>query len=324
MRYSEKENFNRVVRWDHPSHVCWRPPSKGVVYHGAWPASVRPSPDATQWQDIWGVTWTDADGEVFPTGPAIPSIDALGDLEVPDSHAPERMAAARAHALEIDRDEFFLTVNHPYFLYEKGFNILGGEEFLAALAGSPDKAHEFLDLLAGFDLAMAEQYVELQPDHVNLSDDYGMQDRLAVSPTMWREFFKPRLKRVVDFYRDALGDEATISLHSCGHVMPILEDLIEIGFDVLHPIQTTANDLAEARRITSKRLTLCGCIDGQQVLPFGTPDDVRREVFSKLDLLWEDGGYLPGPEKMLGVSPANKEAMEHAFEDWSRQNVEAR
>jgi hypothetical protein len=177
-------------------------------------------------------------------------------------------------------------------------------------------------MIIDFELGIAEQYVRYGPDGVSLSDDYGHQDRLAMSPACWREFFKPRIKRVVDFYRDRLGPQIHVSLHSCGHVMPILEDLMEIGISILHPVQSTANDLAEVRRRTSGRLTLAGCICGQRVLPFGTPQDVRQEVLDKLDLLWENGGYLPMPEKTLGVSRENLDAMESAIREWSRTNVE--
>lgn len=142
-----------------------------------------------------------------------------------------------------------------------------------------------------------------------------------MSPECWREFFKPCLKRIIDFYRSSLGGNVRFLLHSCGHVMPILEDLIEIGVDILHPVQSRANDLPEMRRRTAGRLTLCGAIDGQQVLPFGTVADVRREVFSKLDMLWEDGGYLPCPEKELGVSRENLDAMTQAIREWSDANV---
>jgi len=322
MRYSEKGNFLRVIRWDGPSHVCSPPPVRSVSYDGAWPADCRPSPDAKQWRDLWGVTWTDLDGEVFPTGPAVGSIDELERLRPPDPHDPARMAKLHQALAAIDRDACFVSVNHPYFLYEKGFNLLGAEEFLVSFVADPPAAHRLLDTIVDFELGIAAEYVKLRPDHVNLSDDYGMQDRLAVSPAMWREFFKPRLRRVIDFYRGALGPETVVSLHSCGHVMPILEDLIEIGVNILNPVQSTANDLREMRRITSRRLVLCGGIDGQRVLPLGTPEDVRREVLAKMDLLWESGGYLPMAEKLLAVPDANRRAMEQAIRDWGREHVE--
>lgn len=75
------------------------------------------------------------------------------------------------------------------------------------------------------------------------------------------------------------------------------------------------------RRRTSKRLVLAGGICGQNVLPNGTPDDVRREVFAKLDLLWEDGGYVPFAEKNVGVPKQNMDAMHQAIADWERQNL---
>ncbi len=323
MRHAEKENFVRVIRRDHPSHVCFPPPSTGICYPGAWPGDSRPSPECREWQDLWGVTWIDADGEVFPARPAITSYDRADELAAPNPHAPAIREALARQAAAIDREAFFVSCNHPYFLYEKGFNILGAEEFLCLLAADEEAAGRFLDTLLDFELGVAAEYVRHRPDHVNTSDDYGMQDRLAISPEAWRRLFKPRLRRLYDFYRAELGPDVVISHHSCGHVMPILEDFIDLGLTILNPLQTTANDLAEAARITRGRLVIAGAIDGQQILPFGTPRDVRREVFAKMDLFWDGGGYLPMAEKMLGVPEANRIAMEEAIRDWSRTHVEA-
>lgn len=322
MRYGDKENFTRTIRFDNPSHVPYPVPSRGIGYRGCSPSSSRPSPHTTEWRDIWGVGWTDAHGEAFPTEPAITSFEQIDDYTAPDPHEPGRFDDARTQAAQIDRDQYFVAVNHSYFMYERGFSILGPEQFLMLLLADPERAHRLLDTFLAFELGIAEEYAGLKPDHVNISDDYGMQDRLAVGVETWREFFKPHLKHMVDFYHDALGDDVVISLHSCGHVMPILEDLIEIGIDILNPVQSTANDLVALRRITSGRLALAGAIDGQHVLPSGTPDEVRDEVRHKLALLWDNGGYLPMPEKMLGVSDENRRAMDEAICEWSRRNVE--
>jgi uroporphyrinogen decarboxylase len=246
----------------------------------------------------------------------------VDQIEPPDPDRPDRLQAAQEIAREVDRSHWFLAVNHPYFLYEKAINILGPAEFACAMILEPHNAHALLDKIIEFELGIARRYAKLQPDHVNLMDDYGHQDRPAMSPHCWREFFKPRIRRVIDFYRDHLGPGVVISQHSCGHVMPFLRDMVELGVQVLHPLQSTANDLREARRITSGRLTIAGAIDGQQVLPLGTPEAVRREVFCKLDMLWEGGGYLPIPEKTLGVPPENLQAMEQAIRDWSRTHIE--
>ncbi|MGD2174861.1 MAG: uroporphyrinogen decarboxylase family protein [Candidatus Brocadiaceae bacterium] len=321
--YAEKENFLRVLRRDDPSHVCHPPPSKGASYVGAWPAHSRPSPEATSWRDEWGVLWEVRDGEVFPVGPAVPSCEQVDELEPPDPRAPGRMEPLEQVARTLDRSRYFLSSVHPYFLYEKAINILGPAEFGVCMLAEPDAAHRLLDAILEFELGIAEQYLDRGVEGVTFSDDYGHQDRLAMSPECWRTFIKPRLARAIAFYRDRLGPDAPIGLHSCGHVMPILEDLMEIGLDILHPVQSTANDLAEVRVITTGHMTLAGGIDGQRILPLGTPDDVREEVYRKMDLLWENGGYLPMAEKKHGVPPENVEATERAIRDWSRLNVEA-
>lgn len=314
--YGPKQNFLDVVRWNDPQKVYTAGAVAMVTYFGAAPTDNRPAPDVREWQDHWGATWTDADGEVFPTGPAIPSVDALDELPRPDFPAMEGFARTRERIAAVDRDERLLCVMHPYFLYEKALNLLGGEEFLTAIALKPERMHAFLDHVLEVELGNAAAFAAFRPDCVTTMDDYGMQDRLAVSPDMWREFFKPRLKRLIDHYKALVGPDVIFEHHSCGHVMPILEDFIEVGVNILNPIQSTANDLAEMRRRTSRRLVLAGGICGQQVLPFGTPEEVREEVFTKLDLLWENGGYVPFAEKSIGVPQENLDAMQRAIEDW--------
>ena len=319
--YTAKQNFLDVIHWNKPERVYQVGAVAMTAYFGASPADSRPSPDTREWQDFWGATWTDCDGEVFPTGAAIASVDELDPLTVPDFPALAGFERLHARVAEIDRDERFLCVMHPYFLYEKSLNLLGAEELMTALALKPDHMHAYLDRVLEAERRVARAYAAHRPDVVTIMDDYGMQDRLAIAPDMWREFFKPRLQAMIDLYRSEVGDHVIFELHSCGHVMPILEDLIEVGIDILNPIQSTANDLAEMRRRTSRRLVLAGGICGQQVLPFGAPDDVRDEVFNKLDLLWEDGGYVPFAEKTVGVPEQNLDAMRRAIADWETANL---
>jgi hypothetical protein len=319
--YSLKQNYLDVIHWDRPRAVYQSGALSMVAYFGASPTDARPSPDTMQWQDFWGATWTESEGEVYPTGPAIDSLDALDALTVPDFPALDGFERVRRHAAGTDRGEQLLAVMHPYFLYEKSLNLLGAETLMLALAGEPDQAQAFLDRVMDAEMRVARAYIRLRPDCVITMDDYGMQDRLVVSPDMWRVFFKPRLRQLIDLYRVELGDHVIFEHHSCGHVMPILEDFIEVGVHILNPIQSACNDLAEMRRRTSKRLVLAGGICGQRVLPFGTVEDVRREVFNKLDLLWEDGGYVPFAEKTLGVPRANLEAVGQGVEDWQREHL---
>ncbi len=320
--HSEKENFVRVLERRNPSRVPYPLPVEGTQYGGAWPSESRPSEEAREWLDEWGVLWRDAEGEVFPVRPAVESFEHIDELQPPDPDAPGRMDKVAEKAESVDRESHFFSLGHPYFLYEKAINIVGPDQLGICMLAAPAKAHQLLDTILDFELGIAARYVEFGPDSIGFSDDYGHQDRLAMSPECWRTFFKPRLRRASQFYRERLGPEVRTNLHSCGHVTPILPDLVELGLATVHPVQSTANDLAEARRLTSGTLTLAGCIDGQRILPLGGPEDVREEVRRKLDLLWENGGYLPMPEKTHGVPPENIRAMEEAIREWSRRNVE--
>jgi len=318
---SPKQTFLDVVRWNRPSAVYESGGVSMTAYFGASPVDARPTPDAPRWRDFWGATWTDCQGEIYPVGPAIPSIDRLDALNVPDFPALDGFDRVRNHVERMDRGRRLLCVMHPYFLYEKSINLLGAEELMLALAGEPEKAHAFLDRVMHAEQNLARAYARFKPECVVTMDDYGMQDRLVLSPAMWREFFKPRLKQLIDLYKSQLGDHLIFEHHSCGHVMPILEDLIEIGVNILNPVQSACNDLADMRRRTSRCLVLAGGICGQRVLPFGSVDDVRNEVFAKLDLLWEDGGYVPFAEKTIGVPPENLAAVHDAVAEWQARNL---
>lgn len=324
MAGNEKENFFRVLKRNHPWKVSFPTPSCGISYKGAWPWHFRPMENAQEWKDFWGVTWKVSDGEIFPFLPAVASADLIESLQVPDPHSAEIRQKMEEDYARLDRTDKTLTMDHPYFLYEKGFDILGGEEFLTTLAADEAAANALLDKILSFEMGIAEEYVKFKPDQVHTSDDYGIQHGLAVSPPMWRKYFKPRLKKLYDFYRNALGPDVIISHHSCGHVMPILEDFIELGITILNPLQSTANDMEAAAKITRGRLVIAGAIDGQQILPFGTPAQVREEVFRKLDLFWDNGGYLPMPEKELGVPEENMRALRDAIKEWSALHVENR
>lgn len=133
--------------------------------------------------------------------------------------------------------------------------------------------------LAGFDL-------------IRLGDDVGMQDRLLLSKDTWRERLKPRLKRVIDAIRDASGGRKVwVHYHSDGNVTPLLEDLIEIGVDILNPVQPECMNLESVAAEYQSRLAFSGMIGTQTTMPFGTTDDVRAAV-ARCRKLHENGARV--------------------------------
>ncbi|MGZ5550369.1 MAG: uroporphyrinogen decarboxylase family protein, partial [Nitrososphaeraceae archaeon] len=128
--------------------------------------------------------------------------------------------------------------------------------------------------------------------------DYGQQNGPLMSLDMWRKLIKPHIKRL---YSLAKKYDLYITQHSCGSVTYVLKDLVELGLNVLEPIQVRAYDM-DFESLVNKyngKVVLQGSIDTQKTLPFGTPEDVRNEVISRINLFKDKGGFVLGPSQHL-------------------------
>ncbi len=123
------------------------------------------------------------------------------------------------------------------------------------------------------------------------NDDVASQRAMLISPNMWREFIKPRMARFCDLIH-SFG--AKVRYHSCGSVYPIIPDLLEIGVDILNPVQPLAQDMEPARlkKEFGDRLAFDGGVDTQFLLPKGTVQEVRRQVREMIDVVGKNGGYI--------------------------------
>jgi uroporphyrinogen decarboxylase len=177
--------------------------------------------------------------------------------------------------------------------------------------------HDLLDAIAAYNLATLARMVETAPDGIFISDDYGLQRSLMMSPSDWREFIKPRLRRLLEA---AQARGLVTMLHSCGCVAQIVPDLVELGLDILHPIQPEALDILALKREYGRDLTFCGGIGTQQVLPRGAPEEVRAEVLRVADAMGAGGGYIlePGITLQADVPLENLLALVEAARDYRR------
>jgi len=117
---------------------------------------------------------------------------------------------------------------------------------------------------------------------------------MLVSPDLWRRFLKPRMATFIRSLKD-INPGLKVAYHSDGNIYPIIEELIEIGVDVLNPIQPACIDPAQVKSDFGDRLCFWGTIDEQYTLPFGSQDDVRREVRERVRTIGEGGGLILGP-----------------------------
>lgn len=152
---------------------------------------------------------------------------------------------------------------------------------------------------------------------IHLADDWATQDSLMISPTLFRKYFKRYYKKIVDMAHNA---GLLVEFHCCGSPIGLIPDLIDTGFDILNPVQTSAKGMNPEvlKKEFGDYVSFSGGVDVQKILPFSTPEKVREEVFYLLDTIGKDGGYILEPSHMIqpGTPPENVVAMYKAVEEY--------
>ena len=251
--------------------------------------------------DEWGVGWTVSPYETpFGTGHytemathPLADDDAISRYRPPDPDRPELYRDAEWAVREFGRDHFIVGVTVTT-IFETAWALRGLEQLLLDLVTDPDLAATILDIPFHYHLAAAKRLAGLGVDMIWTGDDVGGQSSMLIAPSLWRHVFKPRMARFIAEVK-AVNPAVKVAYHSDGVIEPIVADLVEIGVDVLNPIQPACMDPARIKRVYGDRLCFWGSIDEQHTLPFGTPDDMRREVATRLDTIGRGGGLIIGP-----------------------------
>lgn len=154
----------------------------------------------------------------------------------------------------------------------------------------------------------------------HLSDDLGTQRGLIFSPVLFRRFLKPRYARIIALYKER---GVLIRLHSDGNILDLVDEFLDLGIDVLNPVQSRAiGDLGLLRAKTAGRMALWGGVDTQVTLTLGTPEEVRAQVRERIRTLGRDGGYICGPEHSIDIPEANLATFDQAVADYGHYPVE--
>jgi uroporphyrinogen decarboxylase len=176
-----------------------------------------------------------------------------------------------------------------------------------------------LDTITDLACLRAKEFAAAGVDILGLGDDIGMQSAIMMSANMYRTWLKPRLAKVIAAAK-AVKPDILVSYHSCGYVLPLIGDLIEVGVDILNPVQPECMDFAEVYAKFGDRLSFNGTIGTQKLMPFGTPEEIRAEVRRNLGIAGNQGGLFCCPTHMLEpeVPWANIEAYAEAVREFSR------
>lgn len=183
-------------------------------------------------------------------------------------------------------------------VWETAWYMRGMENLMMDMMSEDEMATVLLDKVTNNAIIRATSYAKSGVDVLFLGDDIGMQHSIMMSEELYCNWLKPRLKKVIDAAR-AVNPDIIVFYHSCGYVTPLIEHLIEAGIDVLNPVQPECMKFNEIHAMYGDRLSFNGTIGTQTTMPFGTADDVRREVFNNLDTAGDKGGLLVAPTHLL-------------------------
>lgn len=281
--------------------------------------------------DSWGSGQLEiTPGEWFPGVHPLKDARTVEELDAypgwPDMSDPTRIAHVREAAAKLDQENEYAILATPWLLFpfERAYAMQGMETFLLNMAMDGEFARELMERIASHCKQLMGRFLAELGDHVDIikiGDDLGTQESLMISPKMYRELLKPIHADFISFIKERT--RAKVLFHSDGDVAPLIDDFVEIGVDILNPIQTSAgtmSDLPALKKRHGKNIVFCGGIDSHRILPFGTPAEVRDEVRRVIDIMGPGGGYMLGAVHtvMNDVPPENVLAMVDAAEEFGR------
>lgn len=276
----------------------------------------------------WGVGSVEGDpGTWFPFVHPLAETHSIADLDAypwPDMNDPTRVAHVRAEAEKLKKENNYAILATPWLAFplERAYAMQRMDRFFLNLGKHPDFAVAMVTKIAELCKTLMGHFLHECGDNIDMikiGDDLGMQTSLMLSPKMYRKLIKPIHADYIAFIKSHTN--ARVFFHTDGDVFDLLPDFVEMGVDILNPIQTSAgkmSNLDELKKQFGKNLVFCGAIDTHRVLPFGTPDEVRAEVKRIIETLGKDGGYMLASVHtiMPDVPPENILAMVDAVEEY--------
>jgi len=263
--------------------------------------------------DMWQTPhkWTDY-GEHYasvdmPLKQDTLTLEDIDTFEWPDPHRPAMFEGLREQAKHWHETTDFVVGADgiKVGILQTAAQIRSYDKLFRDFAINSEMAHTVLDKISSIINEMYRHYMQAVGDYVQvvvITDDQGTQNSLMISPKMFREFIKPRLKTQIETIK--ANANVKVLMHCDGAILRILEDLIEIGVDILNPIQTVVDGFEDTFALKEKfgdRICFHGGIDVQQVLPNATPEDVRKEVARRINDLGRGGGYIIAPCHNINV-----------------------
>lgn len=267
------------------------------------PNTIKIHPDGT-FTDEWGIRYRKvkpSKGPGFHTEmvehplASVNSEKGLLKFKLPDPHAAHRFDYAKEQVKEYSLQYAIIGVVECTVL-ELSWYLTGMQKFLVDLYSERPYLIKLMDEILAYNIEVGKELIRLGADIIWTGDDYGTQRGMLISPKLWRRHFKPRMAIVYEEFKK-INPKVKIAHHSCGSIRPIIGEMIEIGVEVLNPIQPRAADMdpKSLKEEFGDSLAFFGGIDQQHTMPRGSVEDVKEEVKTRIAELGGGGGYLLAP-----------------------------
>ncbi len=278
---------------------------------------VKERDDVPGYVDMWGVPYKatgDWDHCVVDGAPLRgATLETIDDFQWPDTNDPEQFRGLRERARTLyENTDFVIGADAiKAGVLMNALQMRGYDQFFMDLAIDKPFAEALMDRILATLKEMWSRYLEEVGEYVQLAyvtDDLGSQTSLLVSPRMFRELLKPRMKELHDHIKSCA--DVKLMFHSDGAVLPLLDDFVEMNVDILNPVQTSVSGLEDTFALKESfgdRLSFHGAIDVQQMMPNATTEELEQEIARRIYDLGRNGGYILAPCHNIGhdIPPEN-------------------
>jgi uroporphyrinogen decarboxylase len=243
------------------------------------------------WVDEWGTGWANHGYGANPEfHPLASDFSLLDSYSYPDAHLSDRLADM--DRLVSGRGDRYTLAHIEFTLFERMWLLRSFKNGLVDPYREPRRFAQLRDRILEFDLGMIDEWSKRGVDGFFFTDDWGTQEALLIRPADWRKFYKPAYQILFDRVH---SQGAHVWMHMCGNILEILPDMIDMGLNVYNSVQPRAIDVHLLAKEYGGKVAFNGGVDVQETMVHGTPEDVKNEVRTLVDLFGRyNGGYIGG------------------------------
>ena len=255
----------------------------------------------SEFEDEWGVRIAISGTEDLDWRYSYHPLNIDGKLTFANLRIPEINTGKRFEKVKTDIKKYgndYAIAAGVSTLFRKSWILCGFSRFLEALYTDRGFIERLLDKLEDFYMQLVGTYVEMGVDIIEFGGDLGTEQSLMISPQLWRDIFKPRLKKIIQANKH---EDVYFYLHTDGNIISIIPDLIEIGFDILNPIQPECMDPKMIKENFGKLLTLHGTMSLQKTFALGSRKDLKNEILDRIKNCGQNGGLVLSPSNAFTI-----------------------